>query len=348
MTTAAETNAKTQPAAPPSPERLIQIGTGFWPSKVLLAAVHFDLFTFLAAGPKGLKEIETTLGLHPRSSADFLDTLVALGVLDKQVGLYRNSPESQVFLNRGSSVYIGDMFRMSNERLWEFWGRLEEALRTGRPQNETRHGGDFFEKLYNDPVKLRLFVNAMIGLSAGSSMAVAQRFDFSPYKTFCDVGGGPGTLNMVVARAFPHVQGINFDLPPVGPLFEEYARLAGVLERVRFQGGDCLKDPLPKADVYGFGNLFHGIGEEESLKLLHKAHKALPKGGAVLVIEALIDDERRHNAFGLLMSLDMLIETEKGRNFTGREACAWLAEAGFKETRVEHLAGPFSMAVGVK
>lgn len=347
MTTTEE--RKERRAAMPTPEKLIQLGTAFWPSKVLLAAVHFDLFTHLASGPKSLKALESGLGLHPRAARDFLDTLVGLGVVLRQEdGAYANTPEAQLFLSRGSALYMGDMLRMANERLWDSWGRLEDALRTGKPQNETRQGGQLFDLLYGDPHKLRLFVNAMIGLSAGSSLGVIRRFDFSRCRTFCDIGGGPGTLNAAVARAFPSVQGIDFDLPPVRPLFEEYARLAQVTGRVKFIGGDCLADPLPPADVYGVGNLLHGVGEKASRALLRKVYQALPAGGSVLLIEAMIDDARRENVFGLLMSLDMLIETEEGRNFTVTEALGWLRSAGFEKIDFHRLRGPFSLAVGTK
>ncbi|MBI4054779.1 MAG: methyltransferase domain-containing protein [Elusimicrobia bacterium] len=348
---------KTQPVgsagvgAPASagPERLVELGTGFWSSKVFLSAVHLDLFTVLAAGPRSVSEIEKELGLHPRAARDFLDALVALSVLGREDGIYRNTPEAQLFLNKGSPHYIGEIFLMLNQRLYGFWGGLEEALRSGRPQNETRQDSrPLFEILYSDPAKQNLFVRAMVGLSAGSSVEAARRFDFSRCRTFCDLGGGPGTLNIEVAKAYPNLRGINMDLPAVEPIFREYAQRAGVVDRVEFVGGDCFSDPLPEAEVYALGNLLHGFGEEDCRKLLAKVYRALPKGGTLLVIEALVDEERRHNLFGLLMSLDMLIETEQGRNRTGREICQWLREVGFEETRVASLGGPFAMAVARK
>ncbi|MFH1725420.1 MAG: methyltransferase [Elusimicrobiota bacterium] len=340
-----------KPKAEPSlsPEHLLQIGMGFWASKVLLAAVKLDLFSVL--GPVSMKaeKIQDRLGLHPRGTRDFLDTLVALNILERKDGAYANTRESAFFLDGNSPAYLGDMLLNANDRLWEFWGRFEEALRTGLPQNETREGGGWIlDVIYAQPTKRDVFLKAMIGLSAGSSMAVARSFDFRAVKRFCDLGGGPGTLCATVQRAHPHVECVNLDLPPVEPVFREYIARQGLAQKVRFHAGDCLKDALPPADVYAMGHLLHGISPDNRVRALSRAFGALPSGGHLLVIEALIDDERRTSAFGLLMSLDMMIETPEGRNFSAAELRTWMGDVGFEHIRHVSLGGPYSMMIGRK
>jgi hypothetical protein len=188
----------------------------------------------------------------------------------------------------------------------------------------------------------------MTGLSQGAAMAIAAKFPWANYKTFVDVGGAQGGTPVVVAQAHPHLTGANFDLPQVQPIFEEYAAAHGLTDRLTFLPGSFFTDELPRADVLVMGHILHDWNLEEKRMLLGKAYKALPEGGALIVFEALIDDDRSKNAFGLLMSLCMLIETPGGFDYTGADCCEWMRDAGFRETRVEHLAGPDSMVVGIK
>jgi O-methyltransferase domain/Dimerisation domain len=333
-----------------TPDRILQLGLGFWGPKTLLSAVELGVFTELARGPADLAALTTRLGLHPRSARDFLDTLVALGMLERNGDQYANTPETDHFLDRAKPSYIGGMLEMTNARLYGFWGGLTEALRTGQQQNEgkTNPGASPFEALYGDPARLRLFLQGMTGISLGAARAIAQKFPWPDYQTFIDVGGAQGALPVQVALAHPHLTGGNFDLPVVGPLFSEYVTSFGLGQRLRFWPGDFFKDPLPAADVLVMGHILHDWNLDQKRRLIVKAYQALPRGGALLIYEALIDDERRHNAFGLLMSLNMLIETPGGFDYTGADCSAWLKEAGFRQTRVEHLLGPDSMVVGIK
>lgn len=332
-----------------TPERLMQLGLGFMASKTLLSAIELDLFTTLANGPMDQQQLTPALGLHGRGAQDFLDTLVALGMLEREDALYRNTPETDHFLVRGKLTYLGGLLEMANERLYPFWGSLTEGLRTGQPQNEVKTGGPgLFETLYGDPERLRLFLGAMTGLSMGASVAIAEKFPWKDYQTVADVGGAQGGLLVQLCLAHPHLRGNNFDLPVVGPIFEEYVASNGLSDRLGFLSGSFFEDPLPNADVITMGHILHDWDLNQKQMLLEKAYNALPEGGALIVFEALIDDDRRQNTFGLLMSLNMLIETPGGFDYTGRDCSQWMREAGFSSTRVEQLAGPDSMVVGIK
>jgi hypothetical protein len=336
-------------SSPPTPEKILQTGLAFWPAKTLLSAIEMGVFTELAHGPEAFDDLSGRLGLHPRSARDFLDTLVALGFLERTGDRYGNTPETDLFLDRRKPSYIGGMLEMANHRLYPFWGHLTEALRTGLPQNEVKGGGPgLFETLYADPARLKGFLAAMTGISHGANMTIARRFPWKNYGSFVDVGTAQGDLAVQIAHANPHLQGMGFDLPEVAPIFEEYAVGNGLADRLRFVPGSFFDDDLPKADVVTMGHILHDWDLPTKQMLVGKAFDALPSGGAFIVYESIIDDERKANAFGLMMSLNMLIETPGGFDYTGADCMAWMKEAGFSSTRVEHLLGPDSMVIGVK
>jgi O-methyltransferase domain/Dimerisation domain len=348
--------ATVEPAAPfnaataaPSPEHILQTGLAFFSSKTLLSAVEMEVFTELARGPESLDSLAGRLGLHPRSSRDFLDALVALGFLERSGDVYSNTPSTDLFLDKHKPSYVGGILEMANRRLFHHWNHLTTALRTGLPQNEASRGEpNLFSALYADPERLKVFLRGMTGVSRGANLAIAAKFPWDKYKTVVDIGPAQGDLLTQVLLKNPHLVGIGFDLPEVAPVFEDYIETNGLSERVKFQGGSFFDQPLPKAEVVMMGHILHDWNLEEKRMLVRKAYEALPEGGALIAYDSMIDDDRSKNAFGLLMSLNMLIETNGGFDYTGADCIGWMKEAGFREARVEHLVGPDSMVVGIK
>ncbi|HEU4498330.1 MAG TPA: methyltransferase dimerization domain-containing protein, partial [Sphingomicrobium sp.] len=207
----------------PLPDRILQLGFGFWGSKAVLSAVELGLFTELARSPADASAVAQRLGLHSRSARDFLDALVALNVLEREDGIYRNTAVTDLYLDRAKPSYIGGILEMANARLYRFWGSLTEALRTGEPQNESKGSGeDLFGPLYADPDRLKVFLAAMSGISAGPAQAIAEQFPWGDYATFVDVGCAQGMVPVTLVRNHPHLSGYGFDLPEVKPIFEEF------------------------------------------------------------------------------------------------------------------------------
>jgi predicted O-methyltransferase YrrM len=335
------------------PSHIMQVGMGFWASKTLLSAVELDLFTKLGSAGMTAEQIANDLDLDDRAVPDFPDALVALELLDREDHasdpVYRNTEAGAVFLDKASPAYIGGILEMANARLYPFWGNLTEALRTGKPQNEIKHTGkSMFDELYADEARLEQFMNAMAGISAGPFMALAEKFDFSKYETLCDVGGATGQLSIIVANRHPNIGCTTFDLPAVEPIAKRTIEAAGLSDRIAAVSGDFFTDPLPKADVITMGLILHDWNLENKKHLVKAAYDALPEGGAYIVIENLIDDARRENAFGLLMSLNMLIEFGDAFDYTGADFDRLCKEAGFKKTEVLPLAGPTSAGIAYK
>jgi len=336
-----------------NPSDILQTAFSFWSSKVLLTAVEFGLFTRLADRRLTAAGLGTELNLHPRGTFDFFDALVAMKFLGREgdgpPAEYFNTPEAALYLDEASPRYIGGMLVMLNARLFKFWNDLPEALRTGKPQNEVKHGQKgLFEELYADLPKLEQFMGAMLGLSRINFEALADKFDFSNYQTLCDVGGATGSLSIEAAKKHSHLKCMSFDLPPVEPIAKKHIAASGLEGRVTTASGDFFKDPLPKADVITMGMILHDWNLEKKMHLIRSAYEALPVGGALIVVEALIDDARRKNLQGLLMSLNMLIEFGDAFDYSGADFKKWCSEVGFTRFEVIHLAGPSSAAVAYK
>lgn len=327
----------------------MQLGLGFWGSKTLLTATELGLFTELAAnGPQDEATLSKAIGIHSRSSQDFLDALVALGMLERKDGKYSNTRDTEVFLDRNKPSYVGGMLEMANARLYPFWNNLTAGLKTGEPQNEIKTGGDLFEAIYGNPETLKSFLHGMTSISMGANMTIASKFPWAKYKTFSDVGTAQGGLAVQIALSNQHLTGSGFDLPVAKETFEQYVSEMGVSDRLTFAPGDFFNDPMPQTDVITMGHILHDWDLDNKKMLLEKAYEALNPGGALIVYETIIDDDRSQNAFGLLMSLNMLIETRGGFDYTGADCQGWMAGVGFKDTYVEHLVGPDSMVVGFK
>jgi O-methyltransferase domain/Dimerisation domain len=333
----------------PTPGHILQVGMGFWASKTLLSAVELELFTVLGDETMTGPELGDRLGLHPRSLFDFLDALVSLGLLqrdgDGQQAGYRNTTETATFLDKAQPSYVGGILEMSNSRLYGFWANLTEALRTGAPQNEIKHGGDFFGALYADEKRLEEFLRAMQGVQVGSFLALLDKVDLSTASTLCDVGGANGALCGLAVQRHPHLKATVFELPPVLPIAQRHIDASGVADKVTLVAGDFFVDDLPSADVIVMGNILHDWDEEQKKSLIGKARKALTDGGRLIAVENIIDDARRENTFGLLMSLNMLIELPGGFDYTGAQFDGWCKAAGFERTEIVPLAGPSSAAI---
>ncbi len=335
------------------PSRILEVGLGFWQSRTLLSAVELGVFTLLGKEKKSGEEIRTELGLHIRGTWDFLDALVAMKFLERERdgedAKYLNNDLSAIYLDKNSPDYIGGILEMASTRLYHYWGDLTEGLKTGKPQSESKHGLEpIFDILYKDEEKLEQFMRAMTGLSAINFESFANKFDFSNYSTMCDVGGATAQLSILVAKANPHMNCVSFDLPPVEPIAKRVIDESGVSNKVTTAVGDFFKDRLPNAEVITMGMILHDWNLDNKMHLIRAAYNALPDGGALVAIENIIDDKRRENVFGLMMSLNMLIEFGEAFDFTGADFTKWCKEVGFKKTEVLPLGGPASAAIAYK
>lgn len=322
----------TQPQPTPTAIPLMQIIAGFWASKTLAAAVELDLFTKLSGRGVDVEELTDLLGLHSRPAEMILSGCASLGLLEKRDERFYNSPLSEEFLVRGKPYYFGGVVTMLDRRLYLPWNRLTEALKTNRAQTWGDEQG-LFEAISKDPAEQRIFTEAMHSFSTQSGKAVAEAFDFSPYKQLLDVGGGSGAYCIEAARRYTHLRAVVFDIPAALEIAREKIAEAGLSDRVTTYPGDFFNDELPKgSDVILLSMILHDWTPEKNRTILRKCFDALPQGGALIVSELMMDDDKTGPVPAALMSLNMLIETE-GLNYTWSEYTGWMEEAGFREIK---------------
>jgi O-methyltransferase domain/Dimerisation domain len=331
-----------------TPERILELGQAFRGAKALLSAVELHVFTALAGGPLDLKTLSGRVGLDERGARDFLDALVALGMLVRQPdGSYANSAETDLYLDGNKPTYVGGVLESAITRNYMVWGSLTAALRTGKPQCDKSMVGNF-GPLYADETLREAFVNTMTARTRPVAKALASQFPWADHSTLIDIGGAQGCLPVEIALAHLHITGGAFDLSPLGPSFDRLVKERGLSNRLRFYPGDFFNGPLPTADVLVLGRVLHNWDLTTKKMLLKKAYDALPPAGALIVYERLIDDERRANAEGLLMSLHMFLVSPGGFDFTGADCIGWMRETGFRDIRVDRLTADQSMVVGIK
>jgi len=308
----------------------MQIISGFWASKTLAAAVELDLFTQLSGRGVDIHQLSQLLELHPRPAEMLLSGCASLGLLEKRGERYHNSPLSEEFLVRGKPYYFGGVITLLDRRLYLPWNRLPEAIKTNRAQTWGDQPG-IFEAMSANPEEQRIFTEGMHSFSVQSGEAVAAAFDFLPYAHLLDVGGGSGAYCIEAARRYPHLRATVFDLPTALEIAREKIAEAAFSDRITTHPGDFFNEALPKgADVVLLSMILHDWTPEKNRVILKRCFDALPSGGAVIVSELMMNDEKTGPASAALMSLNMLIETE-GRNYTWAEYTQWLKDVGFRE-----------------
>ena len=330
---------------------IMQIASGYRAAKVLLSAVELKLFSLLGSSELTADDIASQVGLAERGIYDFLDCLVSIGLLHRNdetsPALYGNSSSTATFLDENKPHYVGGILEMANDHLYDVWGKLTTALTTGNP---IVHGseGNPFDQIYSDPARVEQFLGAMRSVQMGAFQAATHKIDFTPFEKHCDIGGASGALAAEIARTFPHIETATFDLPVVAPIAEQYVASQGMKHRVRVLSGNFFEDDFPEADVITMGNILHDWSQEQKELLITKAFRALPAGGKLIAIENVIDDDRNKNTAGLLMSLQMLLETPDGFDYTGKQFDQWALAAGFTSTEKIELRGSVSAVVANK
>jgi len=354
-----------------SPHEIIQIATAFWTSKVVLSAVELGVFTEVARNPATAEELSAALSLKGRGARDFFDVLVSVGLLEREHGVYRASALSAAYLNPDDPVSDISGYLLYLNSVYPSRTLLSDCLRTGERLNYdqalaqaatgraagTAPGArmvpagaddDTFGEAFATPDQVTGFVRSMTGYSMGAHLALTSAFDWSGVREAVDVGCSEGAFLAHILRAHPHLRGVGFDRPQVGDRFSAYLEAAGVADQARLVTGDFFTDPLPTGDVVVMGHVLHDWDLDTKRMLIAKAYQALPPGGRLLVYESLIDDRRRVNTTGMIMSLNVSLVSLGGLGYTGAECTSWMTDAGFRETSVSHLDGPEYLVVGVK
>jgi hypothetical protein len=256
-------------------------------------------------------------------------------------------PECAAYLDPEEPTYVGGMLEYLSGSNYQAWSGLAAALKSGTAQAGPSAAGGY-EAFYHEPARLESFLAGMTAGSLLPARALAESFPWRDYASVIDIGCAQGCVPVVLAQAHAHLTGGGFDLPAVEPAFNHYVGRHDLADRLKFHGGDFFHDPLPCAEVLVMGRILHNWDIGKKRALLAKAYAALPPGGVLIVCETLIDDARRVRSHSLLASLNMVLQTEAGFEFTASDCISWLREAGFQTMRIIPLAAFYSAIIAKK
>ncbi|MBV9612109.1 MAG: hypothetical protein JO091_06535, partial [Acidobacteriaceae bacterium] len=288
------------------------------------------LFDALESKPQTAEELASKRNLHSGSLTRLLDSCVALKLLDRDDRLYRNTGLATKYLVASSPDTFVGYIDYSDESLYRLWAHLDDAVREGTNRWAQTFGSRnaLFDYFFRDPVTTANFIKAMNGYGRLSSPRVVRGFDLGRFRHLVDLGGATGHLAIAACEAYPDLRATVLDLPRIEPFARAYMAESTVFHRLKFVGGNFFADPLPAGDLYSVGRILHDWSDSRCAELLSKISAALPSGGGILIVEALVNDDRKGPVHALMQDLNMLVCTE-GRERTFAEYRDLLEAAGF-------------------
>ncbi|HEY7329816.1 MAG TPA: class I SAM-dependent methyltransferase [Gemmataceae bacterium] len=328
---------------------VLELLQAFRCSKVMFAAVSLGVFDALITGPKSLRVLAQDLKADADALERLLDACVGLQLLDRDGEGYRNTPSALTYLCRSSPHRLTGYIHYSNEVMWKLWGNLEDAVREGGHRWKQTFGwdGPIFSHFFRTEEATREFLMGMHGYGLISSPQVVSAFDLSKYRCLIDLGGATGHLAIAACQRYRHLRAIVFDLPDVVSLAQEIVGKSEVAERITVVPGDFFVQPLPEGDLYALGRILHDWEEAKIVKLLRKIHEQLPPGGAILIAEKLLAEDKRGPRWAQMQNLNMLTCTE-GKERTISEYETLLRRVGFADVSGCRTSAPLDAVLAVK
>lgn len=321
-------------------DELAQLIRGFQPSRTILTAIELDVFTQLDED-LAADQVAQRLRTDPRATTMLLDALVALGLLSKQDGRYKNTPVASRYLSDRSPESERQAW-MHAVHLWENWSQLTACVRSGKPAPE-------LASRYSQPEWREAFIAAMDRNARQRAPLVVEALKTQPIERLLDVGGGSAAYTIAFAQKYPHLQAEVLDRPEVLPLTQRYIERAGLSDRVRTLAGDLTRDRFPSGyDLVLVFSICHMLAPEQNQDLLRRCYKALRPGGRVAIQDFILNADKTGPVPAALFSLNMLVGTERGASYSEPEYRQWLQAAGFERIERIDLPGPTDLLVGFK
>jgi acetylserotonin N-methyltransferase len=333
----------------PDPTVVLDLIEAFRRSKTMFAAVALGVFDALAASPRSAEDLARQLRLNRDALERLLDACVGLHLLSKTGDRYANLPVATTYLCRTSSQRMTGYINYSNTALWKLWGNLEDAMREGTHRWKQTFGWDapIFSNFFRTEEDKHEFLLGMHGFGLISSPQVVAAFDLSQYHCLVDLGGATGHLAIAACERYSHMRAVVFDVPDAVPLAQEIVGASRVADRISVVAGDFFVNPLPEGDLYALGRVLHDWTEEKIVMLLGRVHEYLSSGGAVLIAEKLLEEDKRGPLWAQMQNLNMLTCTE-GKERTLSEYEALLRETGFAEVFGCRTSSPLDAVLAIK
>ncbi|MFL5342859.1 MAG: class I SAM-dependent methyltransferase [Gemmataceae bacterium] len=334
---------------PPDAALILELMTAYRRSKAMFAAVALGVFDTLAGGPQPVAALAVRLKADAGALERLLNVCVGLGLLRRDAAGYANTPAADAYLRADSPRRLTGYINYSNSVSWKLWEHLEDAVREGTHRWRQAFGwdGPIFSHFFRDEAARREFLMGMHGFGVISSPLVASAFDLSRFRRLVDLGGATGHFAAAACERWPELRAVVFDLPEVVRLARELIAASPAADRVEVVAGDFFRDELPDGDLFALGRILHDWSEEKIHALLKRVFERLPSGGAVLVCEKLLHEDKAGPPSAQLQDLNMLTCTE-GRERTLAEYEALLRRAGFGEVAGCRAPAPLDAVLGVK
>jgi acetylserotonin N-methyltransferase len=333
----------------PDPAVVLDLLEAFRRSKTMFAAVSLGVFDALADGPQPLANLAAKLDANADALERLLDACVGLQLLARNNGIYENTPAAATYLTSASPRRLTGYINYSNGIMWKMWGNLEDAVREGTHRWEQTYGwsGPIFSHFFKTEEAKREFLLGMHGFGLISSPHVVGAFDLARFTRLVDLGGATGHLAIAACLRYPHLRAVVFDLADAVPLAREMVDASTCSNRIEVIAGDFFKDPLPEGDVYALGRILHDWSEDKILQLLQRIFEHLPSGGAVLIAEKLLLEDKSGPRWAQMQSLNMLTCTE-GKERTLGEYEELLKRVGFDSVTGCRTTSPLDAVLAVK
>lgn len=318
--------------ATPDPAPIVDLIEAFRRSKTMFTAVSMGVFDLLETGALPADQIAARTNSSSEGMERLLEACVSLGLLAAANGMFRNTELAGTYLRRSSPHSLAGYIVYSDLALYPMWAHLEDAVREASPRWEQTFGGSatIFEHFFSTPEKMRAFLMGMHGFGVTTSPRVVRAFDLSRFHTLADLGGATGHLAIAAVEAWPKLRAVVFDLPKVIPFSQEQIAASHATGRIQTAAGDFFSDELPAADLFALGRILHDWPEEKIRLLLARIYRSLPRGGALLIAEKLLDEDRAGPVSAHMQSLSMLVCTE-GKERSLEEYRELLTAAGFSQ-----------------
>ncbi len=326
---------------------LLQLITGKWIMQAIYVSAELGIADHLKDGPRSSSDIAQACDTDEDATYRLMRCLANIGVLDEREShTFSLTPVGEFLRSDVPGSLRGYARFLGYKPTWAAWGEALHSVRTGQPAVDHLFGENIFEYYAKHLDESTIFDDAMTSISTVESHAVAADYDFSGIRTLADIGGGRGYLLGTILEANPEMQGVLFDQPHVVTGAPPLLRDFGIEERVRVEGGSFLDTSPSGADAVVMKHILHDWNDEDCVRILRNCHhRALPTGGRILIVEAVVPAPEQRG-WAKLLDLEMLVLTPRGRERNEAEFAGLLEEAGFRLTRVVPTASPVSVVEG--
>lgn len=314
-------------------EEISSVAFGFMASKAMFAGLHLDIFSHLSDGAKTNEALSEKTGVPVNRIITLMTALDSIGLVARDGEKYSNAPGAETFLSSASKHQFGDYLRYQiNEQMYPFLGQLNEVLDGSLSTDAV----DSYQHWMSDPEQAALYSNAQHAGSLGPGKTIARMVDLTGAKSLLDVGGGTGAMSIRLLQANPELGATIIDFPNVSEIGWQFITDAKMTNRVRYIPANALTVQWPdQQDAILMSYLFSGIPGDDVPRLIQQAFDNLVPGGAIMVHDFMVGDDRSGPVLAALWQLQHMAFTPDAHSVTAGWLKDEMAKVGFVDIKDE-------------